>query len=174
MKVTLAGTGGMIPLPYRWLVSCHIHHNGKYFLIDCGEGTQIALEEAGINPGRIDVLMITHFHADHIMGLPGLLMAMANKGKKSKLTLIGPKQLHAVGSALCVVCPPMPYDIEVIEMEGGGLIKLELDPSAAPNTVKNFKYLADKGFVGDLHFRHHQRAVSVRGKLYKHEVVFLS
>lgn len=118
-EVILPGTGGMIPLSERWLSTCHISHNGMNFLIDCGEGTQIALEEAGIKAGRIDVILITHFHADHIMGIPGLLLSMANKGKKSPLLIIGPKQVAEVVSSLCVVTPKLPYEVRLMETEDG-------------------------------------------------------
>ena len=129
--ICLVGTGGMIPLPERWLASCHIAHNGFNLLIDAGEGEQVALQEAGIKAGRIDVLLITHFHADHVMGVPGLIMSMGNKGKKSKLTIIGPKDTGAVISALCAVTPRPPFDIELIEMSGGDTVTFgELDISA--------------------------------------------
>ena len=78
LDVCLLGTGGMMPLPGRWLTSLLTRFNGSSLLIDCGEGTQIAIKEQGYTFKAIDTICFTHFHADHISGLPGILLAMAN------------------------------------------------------------------------------------------------
>ena len=71
LDVCLLGTGGMMPLPYRWLTSLMVRYNGSSLLIDCGEGTQIAIKEKGWSFKPIDVICFTHYHGDHISGLPG-------------------------------------------------------------------------------------------------------
>ena len=91
LDVCLLGTGGMMPLPYRWLTSLMVRYNGSSLLIDCGEGTQIAIKEKGWSFKPIDVICFTHYHGDHISGLPGLLLTMGNADRKEPLTLIGPK-----------------------------------------------------------------------------------
>ncbi len=116
LDVCLLGTGGMMPLPYRWLTSLMMRYNGKSILIDCGEGTQIALKEKGWSPNPIDVICFTHYHADHISGLPGMLLTMGNAERKEPLTLIGPKGLTRVVSALRVIAPELPFEIECIEI----------------------------------------------------------
>ena len=61
LDVCLLGTGGMMPLPYRWLTSLMVRYNGSSLLIDCGEGTQIAIKEKGWSFKPIDVICFTHF-----------------------------------------------------------------------------------------------------------------
>lgn len=117
LDVCLPGTGGMMPLPDRWLSCCWLEYQGKALLIDCGEGTQIALREAGCKLSRLEILLVTHYHADHIAGLPGLLLTLGNHGKTTPLTLIGPKGLRAVVSALTVIAPALPYQLELIEVK---------------------------------------------------------
>ena len=116
LDVCLLGTGGMMPLPYRWLTSLMLRYNGSNLLIDCGEGTQIAMKEANQNFKPIDILCITHFHADHISGLPGLLLTMGNAERTQPLTIIGPKGLNRVVAALRTIAPELPFEIQCIEM----------------------------------------------------------
>ena len=78
LDVCLLGSGGMMPLPYRWLTALMLRYNGSSLLIDCGEGTQIAMKEKGWSFKPIDVICFTHYHGDHISGLPGLLLTMGN------------------------------------------------------------------------------------------------
>ena len=66
LDVCLLGTGGMMPLPYRWLTSLMVRYNGSSLLIDCGEGTQIAIKEKGWSFKPIDVICFTHYHGDHL------------------------------------------------------------------------------------------------------------
>ncbi len=117
VDICLLGCGGMMPLPYRWLTSMLARYNGQSILIDCGEGTQIALKKKGWSPKPIDIICFTHFHADHISGLPGMLLTMGNAERKEPLTLIGPKGLLRVVSALRVIAPELPFEIECIEIE---------------------------------------------------------
>ena len=116
LDVCLLGTGGMMPLPYRWLTSLMMRFNGSSILIDCGEGTQIAMKEKGWSAKPIDIICITHFHADHISGLPGLLLTMGNAERTEPLTMIGPKGLERVVSALRVIAPELPFEIRYIEL----------------------------------------------------------
>ena len=71
LDVCLVGTGGMMPLPRRWLTALMTRYNGSSLLIDCGEGTQVAIKEKGWSFKPIDVICFTHYHGDHISGLPG-------------------------------------------------------------------------------------------------------
>ena len=117
LDVCLLGTGGMMPLPHRWLTALMMRYNGKSILIDCGEGTQIALKEKGWSPKPIDIICFTHFHADHISGLPGLLLTMGNAERTEPLLLIGPKGLVKVVNALRVIAPELPFEIQCMEIE---------------------------------------------------------
>ena len=116
LDVCLLGSGGMMPLPYRWLTALMMRYNGSSVLIDCGEGTQIAVKEKGWSFKPIDVICFTHFHGDHISGLPGLLLTMGNAERTEPLTLVGPKGLERVVNALRVIAPELPFPIEFIEL----------------------------------------------------------
>lgn len=116
LDVCLLGTGGMMPLPYRWLTSFMVRYNGSSLLIDCGEGTQIAIKEKGWSFKPIDVICFTHYHGDHISGLPGLLLTMGNADRTEPLTLIGPKGLRRVVDSLRVIAPELPFFIQYIEI----------------------------------------------------------
>lgn len=112
----MLGTGGMMPLPYRWLTALMLRYNGKSVLIDCGEGTQIAMKEKGWSPKPIDIICFTHYHADHISGLPGMLLTMGNAERTEPLLLIGPKGLSRVVAALRVIAPELPFEINCVEI----------------------------------------------------------
>ena len=116
LDVCLLGTSGMLPLPGRWLTSCMMRYNGSSLLIDCGEGTQIAIKEKGWSFNPIDVICFTHYHADHISGLPGLLLTIGNSDRTRPITLIGPKGLIRVVNALRTIAPELPYELKFIEL----------------------------------------------------------
>ena len=118
LDVCLLGSGGMMPLPYRYLTALMTRFNGSSLLIDCGEGTQIAVKEKGWSFKPIDVICFTHYHGDHISGLPGLLLTMGNADRTEPLTLIGPKGLDRVVNDLRVIAPELPFPIELREIEG--------------------------------------------------------
>jgi ribonuclease Z len=117
LDVTLAGTGGMMPLPKRFLTSLFVQLEGSAFLIDCGEGTQVALKRAECKLSAIDLLLITHFHADHISGLPGLLLSLANAGKNTPLTIAGPRGLSRIAEGLMRICPGLPFAVSLRELD---------------------------------------------------------
>jgi ribonuclease Z len=136
LDVCLLGTGGMVPLPYRWLTALMTRFNGSSLLIDCGEGTQIAIKEKGWSFKPIDVICFTHYHGDHISGLPGLLLTMGNSDRTEALTLIGPKGLERVVNSLRVIAPELPFPIiykevnekvETIPLNGYRLIAFKVN-----------------------------------------------
>ncbi len=117
LDVCLLGTGGMMPMPNRWLTSLMLRCGGSNILIDCGEGTQIAMKEAGISPRPIDIMCFTHMHADHISGLPGMLLAMANAERTEPVVMIGPKGLFNVTRSLRCIAPELPFELRFIELD---------------------------------------------------------
>ena len=120
LDVCLLGTSGMMPLPGRWLTALLCRLNGSSLLIDCGEGTQVAIRENGWSFHSIDTICFTHYHGDHISGLPGLLLSMGNADRTEPVTLIGPKGLERVVNALRVIAPELPFPLifkEITEAE---------------------------------------------------------
>lgn len=120
-EVCLLGTGGMMPLPHRWLTSLMVRYNGINVLIDCGEGTQVALKEKGWSPKPIDLILFTHFHADHISGLPGMFLTLGNSERTEPVTLVGPKGLKKVVESLLIIAPQLPFEINYIEIDGDSM-----------------------------------------------------
>lgn len=118
LDVCLLGTGGMMPLPRRYLTSFLARYNGSSLMIDCGEGTQVAVKAKGWSFKPIDVICFTHYHADHISGLPGMLLTMGNAERTEPLTLIGPKGLERVVHALRTIAPELPFPIICKEIQG--------------------------------------------------------
>ena len=117
IDVCLLGTGGMMPLPHRALTSLMLRYNGMNVLVDCGEGTQVSVKQQGWSVKPIDVICFTHFHADHISGLPGLLLTLGNAERTEPVTMIGPKRLEKIVNALRMIAPELPFPIEFIELE---------------------------------------------------------
>lgn len=127
LELCLLGCGGMMPLPYRKLTSLMARYNGNSILIDCGEGTQVGIKEKGWSFKPIEVICFTHYHADHISGLPGLLLTLGNAQRTEPLLMVGPRGLERVVNSLRVIAPDLPFPIvfrelkekeEVIEVAG--------------------------------------------------------
>lgn len=115
IDVTLLGTGGMYPLPDRALTALYVRFDGRAVLIDCGEGTQIQMRSYGLRFKPIEAILITHFHADHMAGLPGLLLTLGNEGRTEPLTMYGPVGLEKTVNSLRAIFPELPYEIQFRE-----------------------------------------------------------
>ncbi len=94
LEVFVLGTSGMMPLPGRFLTSALVRREGELFLFDCGEGTQISLKMLNLKWKKISSIFISHMHADHVTGLPGMLMLSSQVDRSEPLTIYGPKKLH--------------------------------------------------------------------------------
>ena len=117
LELCLLGCGGMMPLPYRKLTSLMARYNGNSILIDCGEGTQVAIKEKGWSFKPIEVICFTHYHADHISGLPGLLLTLGNAQRTEPLLMVGPRGLERVVNSLRVIAPDLPFPIVFHELK---------------------------------------------------------
>ncbi len=116
IDIALLGTGGMMPMPERFLSSMLLRINGRLIMTDCGEGTQVTLKMLGWGFKAIDMICFTHFHADHISGLPGMLLTIGNAGRTEPLKLVGPVGLKKVVDGLRLICPELPFKLEFIEI----------------------------------------------------------
>lgn len=122
IEAVLLGTGGMMPLPGRWLSSLLIRAGGDVVLFDCGEGTQIAWRQVGWSFRRLGAICLSHVHADHVAGLPGLLHAVANADRVEPISIFGPIGTGRIVAALRAIAPVLPYAVEVTELgDGDGL-----------------------------------------------------
>ncbi|MCD6120988.1 MAG: ribonuclease Z [Spirochaetales bacterium] len=93
LEAFVLGTGGMMPLPNRSLTSILLRRNGELFLFDCGEGTQVSLRKLNLKWKKITAVFISHTHADHITGLPGILMLSSQVEREEPLYIIGPPKV---------------------------------------------------------------------------------
>lgn len=145
IDVCLLGTGGMMPLPRRALTSLYVRYDGRALLIDCGEGTQTAIRCAQLRFKPIEAILITHFHADHISGLPGLLLTLGNEGRTEPLNMYGPIGLVQTVNALCIIVPELPFEIRFHEFHIGkntrfSCIGLEADAFALDHRIPCLGY----------------------------------
>lgn len=115
VDVVLLGCGGGMPMPERFLSAFLMNYKGRKILIDCGEGTQVAMKMVGWGFKSIDVICITHGHGDHTVGLPGLLATIGNSGRTEPLTIMGPEGIENIVNGLRVIAPYLPYEVNIIE-----------------------------------------------------------
>ncbi|GKU23789.1 ribonuclease Z [Clostridium folliculivorans] len=122
LDVAFLGCGGTMPMPERFLASMLLKYNGRKILVDCGEGTQVSMRRLGWGFKSIDIICITHFHGDHILGLPGLLATISNSGREEPIYIIGPEGLYEVMNGLKVVIPYLAFEIFIIENPKGSIL----------------------------------------------------
>lgn len=124
IDLLLLGTGGMLPLPNRWLSALLVRCDGELTLFDCGEGTQIVWRTFGWGFRRVGAICVSHTHADHVAGLPGLLHSIANAQRTEPLTVYGPHGIAEVVRGLRVIAPWLPYEVRVVEVADGATFPL--------------------------------------------------
>ena len=100
MDCVLLGSGGMMPLPDRFLTSLAIRHQGRIYLFDAGEGCQISLKKIKLGIKALRVMAISHLHGDHCLGVPGLLMMRSQVPDPGPLTILGPPGIERLVSQL--------------------------------------------------------------------------
>ena len=111
LKVTLLGTGGTQPLPDRALAAAAVTVGERSVLLDCGEGTQVGLRRYGVSAYRRSAVLLTHYHGDHILGLPGLLQTLGSLIRTEPLTIYGPKGSEPVAQAVTALAGPQAYPV---------------------------------------------------------------
>jgi ribonuclease Z len=155
VKITFLGTADQIPSVRRNHTSILLNYNEENILIDCGEGTQRQFRIAGLNPCKITRILISHWHGDHVLGLPGLLQTLSASGYNKTLYIYGPRGIdRQIKDMLGVFGFKREYEIEIEEVSGKFFEKedfyLEAEkmehgiPTNAYNFVKKGKLRIDK------------------------------
>ena len=126
MEIIFLGTSSAVHSKDRNHPSIAIRAFGEVFLFDCGEATQKQILQTNVSPMKISKIFLTHYHGDHILGLPGLLQSMSLNGRQKKLTIYGPKGLNKIKDAIyslgyCAI----EYPVEFIEIDSGIIIDNE-------------------------------------------------
>ena len=151
LTITLLGTAATMPLPDRALTAALAECGGHALLFDCGEGTQAAARRAGVNLMKLDAICLTHYHGDHIFGLPGLLQTLGCQGRERPLTLYGPEGLGEIWPALRTLADRLQYlrnldkrrgEVKAAIEEGRGIYN-----NIKKHTMANIKPLGQRVLV---------------------------
>jgi ribonuclease Z len=118
LSVFFVGTGGSVPGPRRGLPALLVRRGGDRLLFDCGEGTQRQLVKS-VGLADLDSVFLTHFHADHWLGLPGMLKSFALREREQPLTVYGPPGLEQLMEQARFIYGRLPYRLEVVELAAG-------------------------------------------------------
>lgn len=124
LDICLLGTCGMMPLPGRWLSCALLRYGSNLILFDCGEGTQVPWKSLGWGFRQLGAICLTHMHADHVAGLPGVLFMVAHAGRTEPLDLYGPPGTTYVVEGLRRIAQDLPFEVRIHEMRGGELFNL--------------------------------------------------
>ncbi|MBQ6420100.1 MAG: ribonuclease Z [Clostridia bacterium] len=127
VDVTMIGTSALLPTPERALASAFLACSGRGILFDCGEGTQTAMRKAGVSLMKTDLIALTHYHGDHIFGLPGLLQTMGSLERTRPLYITGPGDLAEAMEPILRLTDWVPYEIRLLPLPEGGLPLSSLD-----------------------------------------------
>src|ERR1700693_3789130 len=121
LSLFFAGTGGSVPSSRRGLPAVLVRRGGDRLLFDCGGGTQRQLMRSF---GLIDLycVFITHFHADHWLGLPGMLKSFALREREQPLTVYGPAGLKELMGTLRSVYGRLPFDLNIVELQPAQIV----------------------------------------------------
>jgi ribonuclease Z len=122
LSLFFAGTAGSVPTPRRGLPAVLLRRGGDRILFDCGEGTQRQLSRS-IGLTDVDVVFLTHFHADHWLGLPGMLKSFALRDRTAPLALYGPPGVRQLVAQLKFVLGTLPFPFAVTELEAGEAVE---------------------------------------------------
>jgi len=119
LDVVFLGTAGSAPTARRAPSALLIRRGGERLLFDCGEGTQRQLLQSSVGLVDLAEVFLTHFHADHFLGLPGMLKTFALRGRELPLTVYGPPGLHALFDDLRRIVGKLTYPLELAEVRAG-------------------------------------------------------
>ena len=109
----------MMPMPGRWLSCALIRYGSSLVLVDCGEGTQVPWKALGWGFRQLGAICLTHMHADHVAGLPGVLFMVAHAGRTETLDIYGPVGTGYVIEGLRRIVPELPFPVEIHELKSG-------------------------------------------------------
>jgi ribonuclease Z len=123
IEVIFLGTGGSAPSAARAPSATVLRREGDALLVDCGEGTQRQLLRSTLGLTELDAILFTHFHADHVLGLPGLLKTYDLQGRQHPLELIGPTGLGDLMRIFSPFLGRLGYPLELREVHDGGVIQ---------------------------------------------------
>ena len=180
LSVFFVGTSGSLPTARRGLPALVIRRGGDRILVDCGEGTQRQLLRS-IGLVELTEVLITHFHADHWLGLPGLLKTFDLRGREAPLAIHGPRGLGELLAVVMRAAGRLGYELRVVELEGGEVLERDgyrIAPVPASHRGPAFGYVLYEderpgvfdpelavrlGLVAGPEFGRVQRGESVRG-----------
>lgn len=138
------GTSGKVPQLHRRLTSAMLRADGDITLIDAGEGTQLGISKSGWSAKSISTILITHLHADHVLGLAGVLLQIHNSGRTDRIIIAGPKGVKRYVNSLYLVLPTLKYPIYFIELTGDSDFilanTLEIDAFKLNHSVSCYGY----------------------------------
>jgi ribonuclease Z len=124
IDLCLLGNGGMMPLPDRPLSATLIRSGSGTILFDCGENTQVNWRRSGFAYRTTGTILLSHLHADHVAGLPGVLFQIAHSGRTEPVTIYGPERTHEVAGHLTSIVGRLPYELRVVELPGGESLEI--------------------------------------------------
>ena len=124
LNYKILGSGGVLPLPNRYLTSLFVQNDTTQLLVDCGEGTQTAAHKASVSLFGLDAVLLTHFHADHILGLPGIIATLGNARRTKPLFVFGPKGVHDFVLAVVKILGRSAFPIIPVEISDGDTITI--------------------------------------------------
>lgn len=138
LSVTFFGTGGSVPSARRSTASVLIARGGERLLFDCGEGTQRQMQRS-LGLVQVDEIYLTHFHADHTLGLPGLLKTYDLTDREVPLTVYGPPGLRDLFTVMKPLIGRLGFDVELVELQPGQAVEhdgYEVRPFEAAHSVR--------------------------------------